>query len=362
MAKHIFRDESQDDYDKIAGMSDEDLDRLMGAGPAQRSESFEELEPGSRVSGTVVDIQGEEVLVELDGKTLGVIDAGEFEGDQLPTVGSSIAAEFVQYDPEKDACILSTRTVRTEVAWEQLRVGTVVEGVVTGTNKGGLDLDIKGVRAFVPISQIERGRVEDTAPFVGRKLTCEVIRIDRAEHNLLVSRRVVLDREYEVERQRVIATIEEGSVVKGRVTRVTEHGAFVDVGGVDGLLHASKIKERFGAGREGEALRNGQLIEVEITRVDRDRGRLALDFISAGEDPWEDAIGDYAEGDVVHGWISRRSEAGGYVLSLEEGLEAVIPQEICAGLSAEIQVGSIVKGRVREIDRAGRRVIVEPFD
>ena len=131
MAKHIFRDESQDDYDKIAGMSDEDLDRLMGAAPAQRSESFEELEPGSRVSGTVVDIQGEEVLVELDGKTLGVIDAGEFEGDQLPTVGSSIDAEFVQYDPEKDACILSTRTVRTEVAWEQLRVGTVVEGVVT---------------------------------------------------------------------------------------------------------------------------------------------------------------------------------------------------------------------------------------
>lgn len=358
--KRIFRDGFEDDMDAISNMSDADLDRLMGGeSPTEESRDFEALETGTRVKGIVVGIQGDEILVELDGKTLGVIDAKEFDGDEpIPPEGAPVQAEYVQYDSSREVHVLSTKTVRTEVAWEELQVGMIVEGIVTGTNKGGLDLDIKGVRAFMPISQIERERVEDTNPYVGRKFTCEVTRIDRKDRNLVLSRRTILDREHEKTRGKALAKIQEGSVVKGRITRLSEHGAFIDVGGVDGLLHASKIRDRFGTKESDSPLKVGQAIEVEIFRVDLDRGRIGLNFIAVEENPWSDIISEYAEGDIVSGWISARRKDG-LVLSLDEGIQALIPNHLLEKLP-ESDVGAIVKARIASIDQEGRQVIVHP--
>lgn len=359
-AKRAFRDSSDDDLDKIANLSDADLDRLMGGGSVEEeTQNYETIEPGTRVKGIVIGMQGDEILVELDGKTVGVVDAKEFDEDEeIPGEGTTIQGEYVQYDAGRDVHLLSTKAVRTEVAWEELRPGMILEGVVTGTNKGGLTIDIKDMRAFMPISQIDRQRVEDLELFVGRKLRCEVTQVDRDRENLVVSRRLILDREHEAARQKAVDSVTEGTVVKGRITRLSEHGAFVDVGGVDGLLHASRIKDHFGTKDGSHPLKEGQLIEVEIARVDYDRARISLGFVAVEANSWSEVIGDYSEGDLVSGWISKETDDG-LILSLDEGVEALIPKHLVDKLE-DANVGAIVKANIASIDSEAKRITVHP--
>ncbi len=354
------RDPFEDEFEKslvdAASMSDDELARLLdapAAAPGGRPDSFESLEAGDRVEGTVVEVRGGEVLVELDGKTLGVVDAEEYDGEP-PRPGTRVQAEFVRRDAARDLFVLSTRPVRTEVAWEELRVGMTLEGTVVETNKGGLTLDIRGMRAFMPISCIERQRVEDIEPYVGRKLRFEVTQVDRAERNLVVSRRAILDREAEAQRGEALEKLSRGDVVRGRVTQLNQHGAFIDLGGVEGLLHASKIaREMHGAGESGrEALEVGDLVEVEIVSIDRERGRVGLDFREIEENAWETLIEGYAVGDEVTGWISRVGDDGA-VLSLEEGLEAIVPRQ---QVTSEMTTGTIVTATITEIDRERQRI------
>jgi small subunit ribosomal protein S1 len=358
-AKRVFRDSSDDDLDKIDELSDADLDRLMSGSVEEKSQDFDAIEPGTRVKGIVVGMQGDEILVELDGKTVGVVDAKEFDGEEDPPgQGDPIQGEYVQYDADREVHVLSTKSVRTEVAWEELRPGMIVEGIVSSTNKGGLTVDIKGMRAFMPISQIDRQRVEDLDPFVGRKLQCEVTKVEREQQNLVVSRRLILDREYEATRQKAIGKIEAGTTVKGRITRISEHGAFIDVGGADGLLHASRIKDHFGTKDGSHPLKEGQLLEVEIIRVDQERGRIGLAFVAVEENSWGDILGDYSEGDLVSGWISKQT-ADGLIVSLGEGVEALIPKHLCDKME-DSHVGSIIKGHIASIDVEAKRITVHP--
>lgn len=343
-----FNDDYEESLREALDMSDAELERLLGGAEPEKSPEFEQLEPGTILEGVVVEVQSQEILLELDRKTLGVVDLEEYAGDELPSAGTALKAEFVRYDSGRSVCVLTTKAVRTEIAWEELRVGMVLEGIVDETNRGGLTLSIKGMRAFMPISQIELGRVEDLEPYVGRKLRCEVTQVDRAERNLVVSRRRVLDRESESERRELFDKLQEGEVIRGKVTRMTEHGAFVDVGGIDGLLHISKIVQR------RETLEAGDLVEVEIVRLDRDRGRVALDFRSVDELSWDSLVEGYEVGDNVTGWIARVENTGEVILALGEGLEAVIPK----GLAGEAEVGNLVRGTIASIDSERNRVEV----
>ena len=356
-----FRDESDDLLREATGMSDEDVERLLGMhGPSRKATpSADELEPGSRVEGVVVEVKGDEVVLELDGKTVGIIDAAEYEDEELPRPGDKLSVELVRYDHAREHAILSAHGVRKEVFWDELRPGAIVEGTVTETNKGGLTLALKGARAFLPVSQIELGRVEDLAPYVGQRLRCEVTQVDRASENLVVSRRRILERDAEEERSAAVLRIQEGEVIAGRVMRLTEHGAFVDLGGVDGLLHVSKIRRELRA-EPDQALAVGLTVNVEIVRIDRARGRIALDFHQAPANNWGQALEDYPVGDEVTGWVKAETEAG-LVISIEEGIDGLIPVDSLALLTAEALPGDIIKATIAGVDEAGKLLLLRPL-
>lgn len=363
-SKKSFKDDFEEDLDQIAGLSDADLEALMGGGQAKTPDAeTRRHEPGDRVKGLVIGVQGDEILVELDGKTLGVIDINEFEGDEIPEVGDEVEAEYVQFDASKEACILSTKAVRTEVTWDQLHVGAVLEGTVTGSNRGGLTLDIKGIRAFMPISQIDRQRVEELEPYVGKKLAGEVTRVDRNQEEIVLSRRAILEREHEVEREKALASLVEGAVVTGRVSRVNQHGAFIDVGGVDGLLHVSKIQKMKREGEDEPRIREGQTLDVELVRIDREQGRIALDLVdrSTPAAPRVTPTGtfetDYEVGDEITGWITRFGDDGGAVVSIEEGVTAHVPAD---RLQPDWGPGTVIEASVTRIQNTPPHIWLEP--
>jgi small subunit ribosomal protein S1 len=354
-----FRDPFEDLLGKIDNLSDEDLERALSGGAAARPrETIQETEPGTRLRGVVVDVRGGEVLIEIAGKDLGVIDEMEFTEEELPRAGETIDAEFTHYDRKKEAAVLTVKGVRTEVAWDSLRVGALLEGVVADKNKGGLTLDIKGIRAFMPISQVERERIDDLTPYIGKKLQCMVTSFDRNSENLVVSRREILDQAAAAERERAIASLQEGDAFTGTVARVTDHGAFINLGTVDGLLHASKIHQHF---KGKDVLNVGQKVRVQVIRIDRERQRIGLDFKEVQTDTWGQAADDYAVGDEVTGWVSSRNDKG-LVISVDEGVDGLIPHELLPAGQPEPTSGDIVKAIVTEIDPIHRRMILKPSD
>ena len=342
-------------------MSDADLEALMAghAAPTDTpSTDINELESGDRVEGVVIDLQAGDVLVEIDSKTHGLIEESEFEAfEDLPEVGTPISANFVRYDADRDLVVLSVRNARKEVFWEELRPGDVLEGSVTATNRGGLTLDIKGTRAFLPVSQIELTRVENLDPYVGKKLRVEVTSFDRADQDIVVSRRAILERDAQELRGKALAGLSEGEVLKGTIVRINDFGAFVDLGGVEGLLHASKIRQELGS---TESLQVGGTLEVEVQRVDPERERVGLDFKRVATSDWSVSIEGYTVDDEITGWVSRVSADGAWV-SIEEGIEGLIPRTLLLGLADAPQKGSIVRARIREIDREGRLIELEPI-
>jgi ribosomal protein S1 len=350
-----------DDLLKEARMSDAELERLMGSagGAAQKSGGYEALDPGTRVRGVVVDVTRGEVLVELDGKTLGILEAAEFPGEERPAVGERIEASFERFDGSKGLAVLSLGRARREVLWEELRIGTVLEGTVSAVNKGGLTLDIRGARAFLPVSHVELTRVEDLGGYVGKKLSCEVTSFDPSTRNLVVSRRRILEREAEATRTTALARLGEGEVLRGTVKRVTEHGAFIDLGGVDGLLPERRMQEHLKLKNLTAPLAEGQEVEVEIVRMDRERGRITLDFKLMDAQAWGRAIEGYSAGDVVTGWVSRRDQDG-VILSIDEGLEGILPAEYFHLLDEAPRPGSILKAAIATIDPARRRITLKP--
>ncbi len=354
-----FPDESQGGANDQTHLSDEELERLMSGAfaPEIKSGGLEGLETGARVTGTVIEVGPGEILVELDRKTLGVIDRAELGDDPLPAVGSSMSAEFVRHDLAKDVFILSVKLVRTEVSLEDLRPGAVVEGPAVEATKGGLVIDLKGVRAFLPISQIERGRVENIDRYVGQKLRCEVIEVERAERNVVLSRRTLLEREGEVERKQAFDKLQPGARLSGLVQRITEHGAFVSLGAMDGLIHSSKLQKHLRSARGSKPLEVGQRVEVEVTTVDAARGRVGLDLVMLEAAAWEPLAAGYKVGDAVTCLVSR-IEKEGAVLALEDGLDAVLPREADGELPDAIRPGALVHASIAAIDPVRRRITV----
>ncbi len=346
---------------RLSEMSDADLEALMGGGVAANEGDIDvaQIEPGTRLQGTVLEARGDELLVELDGKSLGVVDLSEFDAGEVPSSGDELHAELVRYDAEKEIAILSTSEVRTEVAWEELRVGTLVAGRVTDKNRGGLTLDIKGIRAFLPISQIELSRVEDLDPYVGQTLQCRVTQVDRADQNLVVSRRELLEEEAAAAREEALAKLDVGAVVTGTVVRINDHGAFIDLGGVDGLLHASKIRAAIQEDEDGERVHVGKRIAVEVRTIDRSRARIGLDFHHVEGDSWDRVLANFAVGDLVVGWLSERSAAGARI-KIDDGLEAAIPPEELGHLEPDASVGAIVRATIIALDAGAREVRVRP--
>ncbi len=293
---------------------------------------FEPLQPGDVVQGTVVQINDENVLVDVRYKSDGVIPLSELKltSGQKPqdvfTVGKEIPVYILSVDGRDGAVLASYRRALDEIAWDRLYVchdaKKTVEAPVVEEVKGGLVLDVFGLRGFMPASHVDRGFVSDLSDYVGQDVRSRVIELDRNKNRIILSRKIVLDEEHEEKRGETWANLEEGQVRTGVVKGVTDFGAFVDLGGVDGLLHVSQMS--WGrVDHPSDVVNVGQEIEVKVLRVDPDDDKISLGLKQLQSDPWENVDDKYTAGEVVEGRVMRIAPFGAFV-ELEPGVEGLV--------------------------------------
>lgn len=304
--------------EQMGELSAADLERMSAAEP--RTPRVDEK---GRIAGRVVSIQGADVFVEIGARSEGLVPLDEFEPDEPPTVGQVLSLIAQGFDRESGLMRLSLREARVEADLDSLRVGDVVKARVTGSNIGGLELRLHGLRGFMPMSQVDLVRHEDFSSYMGRWLECEVTEIDRRGKNLVLSRRRVLERQREEEREQLRFQLAEGQVRKGVVRRLTAFGAFVDLGGIDGLLHVSDISYAR-VNHPKEVLRVGDELEVKVLKVDLVKDRISLGLKQLTPDPWTLVEGKYNVGDTVEGRVTKLMAFGAFV-ALEQGVEGLIP-------------------------------------
>jgi small subunit ribosomal protein S1 len=276
---------------------------------------------GGMQKGKVIGVRGKSVFIDLGAKSEGVVPAEQFvEG--LPKPGDLIDVVVDRFDTEEGLLLLSLKGAAVEASWENLRKGLIVEARVTKTNKGGLDVEIDGIRGFLPIGQIDINRVDDAAVYVNQRLKVMVTEANPRERNLVVSRRELLEREREEQREKTWAALEEGQVRPGVVRSVKDFGAFIDLGGVDGLLHVAEMSW-FRVNNAAELMKVGQELQVKVLRIDRETKKVSLGLKQLTPSPWDRIEEKYSRGMTVKGKVTRLMEFGAFV-ELEPGIEGLI--------------------------------------
>lgn len=339
----------------MSGMSDKDL---YGEPAPQARRGKASPDDGPK-KGKVFRIHGQDVFIDLPGgRTQGVLPLLQFP-DGPPALGTEIEITIEGFDNANGVMLLSRKGAAVEADWSSVAAGMTVEARVVETNKGGLSVDVNGIRGFMPISQIDLYRVEDATQFVNQRLLCVITEVDPVERNLVVSRRALLEKQREEMREKVWSELAEGQIREGIVRSVKDFGAFVDLGGVDGLLHVSEMSWQ----RVQDAstlLQPGQAIKVVVLKIDHERRKVGLGLKQLTASPW-DTIGEkYHTGDVVNGKVSRLMDFGAFV-ELEPGIEGLIHISELA-LQRVFRVGDIVKPgqevqvKVMSVDPAQRRI------
>lgn len=293
-------------------------------------ESFKSLQEGQVVLGRVISVDENGALVDVGAKSEGTIPASELQRKgafpQEPLkAGQEVMVYVMSSDAGEGGLRLSRRRAEEEVAWRKLdevfKEGGVVEAPVAQEVKGGLVVDV-GLRGFVPASQVERGYVNDLSRYVGRNLRLKVLELDRSKNRVVLSQRVVLESEHDSLCQETWATIAEGQVRRGVVKGITDFGVFVDLGGVDGLLHISELA--WGRVKHpSEAVREGEEIDVKVLRVDKEKGKISLGRKQVLPDPWEEIESRYPIGAVIEGEVTRTAPFGAFV-QIEPGVEGLV--------------------------------------
>jgi predicted RNA-binding protein with RPS1 domain len=303
-----------------AEIGGEELDSLLGqaAGMATRREPIIE---GTRVSSVVLKIQGDIVFVSLGGPDEATVPFEQFETE--PQVGAHIEVIVRGFNSADGLYACSLPHGAIEVSdWEDLQEGSVVEATITATNTGGLEAKVGGVIGFIPISQISQYRVEDTSEYVGQKLLCVVTEANQRRGNLVLSHRAILDRERETKRKEQLEKIEAGDLLEGTVRSVKDFGAFIDLGGLDGMIHVSKLSwERIK--HPSEVLEVGQKVKVRIDKVDKATGKISLTYRDLLENPWDLAEAQFAPGSIHKGTVSKTAVFGCFV-KLGAGVEGLV--------------------------------------
>lgn len=314
--------------------------------------------------GKVVSVGPSDVFLEFGPKDLGVVPRLQWVGDAgLPAVGDVI--EVVVNAPDQDglrACVLPGSVQKAD--WELLEPGQVIEARVTGSNKGGLELEVAGHRAFMPAGQIGGDHVADLSVFVGEKLTCEVTRIDRSgKGNIVLSRRSVLARERREQAEKVKAALAEGQIVEGTVRKIMPFGCFVDLGGVDGLVHVSDLThDRAGHGEKfvSRYVKEGEKVRVQVLKIDWAADRLSLGIKQIQQDPFAQAAGDIKEGVEVTGRVKNIVEFGAFI-EISPGVEGLVHISELAWrrvgkVDEVLKPDEVIKAKVLKIDPETRRI------
>ncbi len=304
----------------------------MGGQNVDYSGTFKTLNVGDVVDGVVVHIDKEGVLVDVGTKSEGVIKPGELARDssltpeEVVSVGEKIKVYVVESESQEGGPVLSKKRADFENAWERVEKayseGSILKAMVTDRVKGGLVADL-GIRGFVPASHVGSGKLKNLDKFVGQSLPFKVIEVDRDRRKVVLSNRLAIEEEQEALRQKTLASLREGQIREGVVRRITDYGAFVDLGGVDGLLHISEMSWTR-INHPSEAVKVGQKIQVMVLKFDPEQGKVSLGLRQILPDPWVDVQTRYKVGDVITGTITRLVPFGAFV-QVEGGIEGIIP-------------------------------------
>ena len=327
-----------------------------------------DFDDGDLVSGEVVKVERDEVLLDIGYKSEGVIPARELSirkdanpGD-IVKVGDHIEALVLQKEDKDGRLILSKKRAEYERAWvsveEKFTSGENVEGEVIEVVKGGLILDI-GLRGFLPASLVDLRRVKDLAAYMGQRLDARVIEMDRNRNNVVLSRRVVLEEGRKHERQDILVKLQKGQILKGAVSSIVDFGAFVDLGGIDGLVHISELSWSH-VNHPSEVVAVGDQVEVMVLDVDMSRERISLGLKQTQDDPWKQLVQQFPVGTIVDGKVTKLVPFGAFV-EIGDGVEGLVHiSEMAKGHVEKpedvVSVGLEVHVKVMDVDTDRRRI------
>ncbi|QQE76828.1 30S ribosomal protein S1 [Alicyclobacillus sp. SO9] len=326
------------------------------------------VEPGDVVTGTVTEVEEKKVTVDIGYKFAGIIPIRELSvlridhPSEVVNTGDEVRSKVLKVDDESEVVILSKREADAADAWGDLQnkfeSGEMLEVVIKDVVKGGLVADL-GVRAFIPASLVDRHFVEDLEEFKGKTIRARVIEIDPENNKLVLSRKAVLDDEHHERVENVLHDLHEGQVVEGTVQRLTNFGAFVDVGGVDGLVHISELAWHH-VDDPSEVVKAGDHVKVTVLRVDPEAGRISLSMKEAAPSPWDEYTEEFQEGDIVEGEVKRLVDFGAFV-ELKPGLEGLvhvsqISQQHVAHPEDALSVGDKVNVKILSFEPERKRV------
>ncbi len=323
---------------------------------------------GDVVTGHVVRIDNDEVLVDIGYKSEGVIPSGELSirksvdpSDEV-SLGEEVDALVLTKEDQDGRLILSKKRARFEKAWRRIEAaaesGEPVEGAVIEVVKGGLIIDL-GVRGFLPASLVDIRRVPNLDEYMGQAIECKVIELNRSRNNVVLSRRAVLEEQRKEDRERILDRLQPGQVVEGTISNIVDFGAFVDLDGIDGLIHISELSWSH-VNHPSEILNIGDTVNVKVLDIDRQRQRISLGLKQTQEDPWQRVVDTYNIGDELEGTVTKVVTFGAFVEILD-GVEGLVHISELAQHHVEnpreiIQPGDPVRVKILEIDSDRRRL------
>jgi small subunit ribosomal protein S1 len=353
------------EYDSIIAddreYTDEEMHALIDG-------TITDFDDGDLVTGTVVQVERDEVLLDIGYKSEGVIPARELsirkdaDPSEIVKLGDEIEALVLQKEDKDGRLILSKKRAAYERAWvqveEKFTSGENVEGEVIEVVKGGLILDI-GLRGFLPASLVDLRRVKDLQAFINTRLECRVIEMDRNRNNVVLSRRVVLEEDRKQERQDILGKLVKGMILPGAVSSIVDFGAFVDLGGIDGLVHISELSWSH-VNHPSEVVSVGDKVEVQVLEVDLDRERISLGLKQTQDDPWKQLVKGFEIGTLVSGKVTKIVPFGAFV-EIGDGVEGLVHiSEMAKGHveKAEdvVAVGKEVQVKIMDVDVERRRI------
>src|SRR6476661_8172037 len=330
--------------------------------------SLPSFEEGDVVTGRVVRIDTDEVLVDIGYKSEGVIPSNELsirksvDPSEEVEMGETVDALVLTKEDQDGRLILSKKRARFEKAWRRIEhaaeSGEPVEGTVIEVVKGGLIIDL-GVRGFLPASLVDIRRVPNLHEYLGQAIECRVIELNRSRNNVVLSRRAVLEEERKEQRQQILDRLQPGLVVEGTISNIVDFGAFVDLDGIDGLIHISELSWSH-VNHPSEILSIGDVVPVKVLDIDRDRQRISLGLKQTQEDPWQRVVNTYRVGDELEGTVTKVVAFGAFVEILD-GVEGLVHISELAHHHVEnprevVDPGQEVKVKILEIDAERRRL------
>jgi len=342
-------------------VDDEEMNQLIAG-------TITEFDEGDLVTGTVVKIEHDEVLLDIGFKSEGVIPARELsirkdvDPSEIVSTGDRIEALVLQKEDKDGRLILSKKRAEYERAWidieHKFTTGENIVGEVIEIVKGGLILDI-GLRGFLPASLVDLRRVKDLDSFMNEKIEARVIEMDRNRNNVVLSRRVVLEEGRKNERSEILEKLTKGMRLKGNVSSIVDFGAFVDLGGIDGLVHISELSWNH-VSHPSEVVKVGDEVEVEILEVELDRERISLGLKQTTDDPWRRQVKNFPIGSIIEGKVTKIVSFGSFV-ELGEGIEGLVHISEMAlkhieSPSQVVHVGDVVHVKIMEVDPERRRI------